>query len=285
MSRIAFITCDRWPGLSRSDELVATHLEARGHTVVPQPWQSGVTALERVDLVVHRSQWDYHHDIAAYREWLSDLEHIGARVVNPVEMVTWNLSKSYLFDLARAGVDVPAMAELGPDDDLRPALGSLGLTRAVVKPMTGASGHLVELVDIDDAERWNIETRSQRAHGSWLVQELVPEVTTHGEISLVYTGGSFSHAIRKVPQAGEFRVNSRFAAHRDLVEPHAAVLTQAGAVIEVLPHTPTYARVDGVPLPDGRFRILELELHEPGLFFDLAPERADTFAAVLDGLL
>jgi hypothetical protein len=38
-----------------------------------------------------------------------------------------------------------------------------------------------------------------------------------------------------------------------------------------------YARIDGVDTRKG-FRVMEVEVNEPGLFFDLAPAAAETFA-------
>ena len=42
-----------------------------------------------------------------------------------------------------------------------------------------------------------------------MIQPLVPEIRTNGEISLMFFGGAFSHAVNKRPQAGEFRVQER----------------------------------------------------------------------------
>ena len=47
------------------------------------------------------------------------------------------------------------------------------------------------------------------ARGDVMIQQLVPEIRTHGEISLMFFGGVFSHAVSKRPQAGEFRVQER----------------------------------------------------------------------------
>jgi hypothetical protein len=41
-----------------------------------------------------------------------------------------------------------------------------------------------------------------------------------------------------------------------------------------------YARVDGVETGDG-FLVMEVEVHEPGLFFPAAPEAALAFAEAI----
>jgi hypothetical protein len=52
--------------------------------------------------------------------------------------------------------------------------------------------------------------------------------------------------------------------------------------LDALPLAPLYARVDGVETAAG-FTIMEVELHEPGLFFPLAPEAAEAFADAILG--
>jgi hypothetical protein len=39
-----------------------------------------------------------------------------------------------------------------------------------------------------------------------LVQPCQPEVLNSGEASLVFFGGTYSHAVRKTPAAGDYRV-------------------------------------------------------------------------------
>ena len=63
---------------------------------------------------------------------------------------------------------------------------------------------------------WNTDKRylrdlaalAARAPGAVMVQPFVPEVLAEGEWSLVFLGGRFSHAVRKRPRGGDFRVQS-----------------------------------------------------------------------------
>jgi hypothetical protein len=52
------------------------------------------------------------------------------------------------------------------------------------------------------------------------------------------------------------------------------------AVLSLIPRPAVYARVDGV-VRDGQFILMELEVNEPGLGLDLAPQSADRFADAL----
>ena len=58
------------------------------------------------------------------------------------------------------------------------------------------------------------------------------------------------------------------------------MLAAARQAIAALPAAPLYARIDGVETADG-FQVMEVEVNEPGLFFDLAPPAAETFAVAI----
>jgi len=110
-----------------------------------------------------------------------------------------------------------------------------------------------------------------------LVQEFLPEIAD-GELSLIYFDGVFSHAVRKRPPQGEFRVNSRFGARRSAEVPSRAVTEQGAAALRTLPELPLYARVDGV-MRDEALIVIEVEVLEPALFLDFDPGSAERFAA------
>ena len=93
-------------------------------------------------------------------------------------------------------------------------------------------------------------------------------------------GGEVTHAVVKRPASGEWRVQSEYggSVSRVPVTPqHERAVADALAPLD---HMPAYARVDLVAI-DGEFHLMELELIEPELFFELAPEAADRFAGLL----
>ena len=62
------------------------------------------------------------------------------------------------------------------------------------------------------------------------------------------------------------------------------IVKSAQRIIEKLPVVPLYARVDGFEC-DGEFRLMELELIEPVLFFKNLPDAAKKFVSHLVKLL
>lgn len=285
MAQILFVTCDRWPTISQSDTLVANALIERGHRVEPVPWQRDFARLQAADLIILRSQWDYHYDMAGFAVWLDHVAAAALPVYNPVPLVRWNLHKGYLFDLQAHGVLIPTTHVLQVGEAPEPIFQQAGWSEAIIKPLAGASSHLVERVKRTDLATWSEQVRSQRADGAWLIQEFRPEIQQTGEWSLIFLAGHFSHAVVKQPSAGEFQLKSQYTDQIRRVTPAPSLLHQAQQVIATLPLLPLYARVDGILSAEGEFLVLELELNEPGLYFTFAPEQAVQFAAVIHAQL
>jgi len=285
MAQILFVTCNRWPNISQSDTLVANALIEQGHRAEPAPWQGDFTRLQAADLIILRSQWDYHYDVAGFTAWLDRIEAATLPVYNSVSLVRWNLHKGYLFDLQARGVSIPTTRLLQVGAEPEPIFEQQGWDAAIIKPLAGASSHLVERVKRVDLANWSAQIRPQRADGAWLIQEFRPEIQQTGEWSLVFLAGHFSHAVVKQPSVGEFQLKSQYTDQIRRVTPAPTLLHQAQQVIAGLPIHPLYARVDGILSAQGDFLVLELELNEPGLYFTFAPEQAVHFAEVIQAKL
>jgi glutathione synthase/RimK-type ligase-like ATP-grasp enzyme len=258
--------------ITKSDRLYAEALQRRGCRVVGAPWDGPQEAFAGATAVVLRSTWGYYRTPDAFRAWVEAMA-VSTRLFNPIGVVRWNLRKDYVGKLAEAGVRVPGTHIVAREAAaVERVFVETGWLRAVVKPLSGASGHSVELL-VRDA----VAAALPRLVGEdLLVQEFLPEIA-EGELSLVYFDGVFSHAIRKRPPAGEFRANSRFGATWSAETPPAAVTEQGEAALCCLPERPLYARVDGV-VRDGALIVIEVEVLEPALFLDFEPSSAERFA-------
>jgi hypothetical protein len=67
--------------------------------------------------------------------------------------------------------------------------------------------------------------------------------------------------------------------------PEPEIIEQAGNVLKTLGELPLYARVDGVIRDNARLIVCEMELNEPALYFQLAPEQASRFAEAIHSIL
>ncbi len=275
--RIVLATCRTKPALTPSDSLLATALERSDATVVAVPWEA-VDPASVAGSVCLRSTWDYHQRWDEFHRWLGGFDGRQGSLWNPLETVVWNADKRYLRDLEAAGVALPRTRwyEPGERPDGARVLREWNLTRAVLKPRISASAvgtYLLGGAQVPSEEEW----QPLEASGS-LLQEFVPEVGTRGEVSLVYLDGGFSHAVRKWPAEGDFRVQERFGGRLERVTPPSHVLDFGDAVLSAVTRPWLYARVDLVETGRGPV-LMELELIEPDLF--LTPEAAGRMAAAL----
>lgn len=243
-------------------------------------WSDPAVDWSTADAVVVRSTWDYHRRYDEFLAWARRVEAV-TRLVPGTDVLAWNGDKRYLLDLA-ADVRVVPTRSVEADGlvaGLRAGLAEHGTV--VIKPRVGASG--VGLVVAEAADDLRLATLTA---GPWIVQPLVESVRSEGETSVYVFGGSAVSQLRKTPPAADIRVQEEHGGATAAVplEPGAAHLAEqaVAAAARRLGRTPSYARVDLLRW-EGRLVVSELELIEPGLYLDLAPENAEAFAArVLD---
>jgi glutathione synthase/RimK-type ligase-like ATP-grasp enzyme len=262
---VALATFVEFPDGWEDDFPLVEALTARGLSVAFVCWDDPDARWPSAGVVVIRSTWDYHRRLNAFLGWA---EYVGSvtTLCNAPSIVRWNSHKRYLVELAEHGVPtVPTelvlageRTALGPGRQLiKPAV-SVGAERTI---RSATQADLDALVATDDV----------------LVQPYVEEVETAGELSIVCVEGRPTHVVRKVPAAGDFRVQEQHGASIDgiPIEPeHEAIVEAALAAVD---GETLYARVDVVPI-DGVLHVMELELIEPTLWLRWHPPAADVLA-------
>ncbi len=277
--RIGFVTSSDYPTLSASDRLLAKELSISGVDVVPVIW-TDASLPDDLDLLVFRSCWDYSEK---YDEFLCFLDKLGDQrvpVANSPTLVRWNSRKSYLIELADAGVRTVPSAPISSPEEVSIAIATLGEGSLVIKPQVGASGRGVQRLSSEDVLEVVKQEAARRSNPQgWLLQKFMSEIR-QGEYSLVFIAGEFSHAVLKTPQPSEFRINTRYRGNVAPVSPATELVEQAQIMLHCLNETPLYARVDGV-LVEGDFCLCELELIEPSLYFTVVSEAVGFAAAAI----
>ena len=279
---VALATCAEYPDLSADDRLLLPALERHGATGVVVRWDDPAARWRNFDAVVLRSCWDYHHRLPEFLRWFEVLEREGARVLNPLPTLRWNVTKSYLRELAAAGVAVAptVWVQMGSTATLRELADAFDAEALVVKP--NVSSTAFETWRFDRARAAEGEERFARLvrERDLMVQPFLPAIETDGELSLVFLGGAFSHAVRKRPRPGDFRVQEEHGGTAEPAAVSAHLVRQAAHALAVAPGDPLYARADGLA-PDGELVVTELELVEPMLYFGLDAAAVDRLAAEL----
>jgi glutathione synthase/RimK-type ligase-like ATP-grasp enzyme len=280
--RIALATYERAPSLAPDDQTLIATLAAEGIDGEPAVWSDDSVIWETFDGIVIRSCWDYHLRGEEFFAWLDRLDASRLPMWNSSSLVQWNSHKRYLLDLAQRGIAtipttiVPRRGAAGAES----IIAAEGWQRFVLKPAVSASGfetHALS-VPLSTTDRQVVERVT--ALGDALVQPFAEEIPRDGELSLMFIDGEFSHSAIKRASGGEFRVQTEHGGSVNPTRVAAPIVEQARGVIEALPEVPLYARVDGIVRGEA-FLLMELELIEPNLFFDIAPGSAERFAAAL----
>lgn len=239
-------------------------------------WDDAAVDWSAADLVAVRSTWDYHRRLGEFLTWARAVD-AGARLLNGAEVFAWNADKAYLRELTTPVVPTELLDDTTLVTGLRDALDRWGTV--VVKPRTGAGGVGVVVVEsVTDPDLEGLTT------GPWIVQPLVESVRTKGESSVFVLDGEVVAQVDKRASGGEVRVHERYggSSHPVAIDPVRAEV--AGAVVReaaaLLDADLAYARVDLMEW-EGRWVVSELELIEPGLYLDVAPDNAALFAEMV----
>ena len=256
---------------------------AWGMELVEIDWRAPLTDFDGMAAALIGTPWDYFDRAGEFLDRLEALDARGVPVMNSPEVVRWNIEKTYLRELAERGA--PTIPTLWFEDAGRPeivaALDHFAAESVVVKRQIGGGALGQHRFSRDDLppEGWRM------GHAT-MIQPFLPAIVEEGEISLIFVGGAFSHALRKRAAEGEYRIQSLFGGREEDWSPSPAELAQAQAVLAACPFAaPLYARIDMVRLPSGELAVMEVELIEPYLYPDQGPELGERLAAAVAATL
>lgn len=276
---VALATSRTMAGLWTGDRLLLDELRRRGVRADPVVWDDDAVEWRGWDALLVRSCWDYHLHVERFAAWLDRLAGEPIRVMNDPALMRWNIHKRYLLDVQRRGARIPPtrLVPRGARRSLAREIQEAGWPSTVVKPAISASGHGARLVVGPPGPDDEREYASLVVGGDVLLQACVPEIRTHGEWSLMFFDGRYSHAALKRAAAGEFRVQMEWGGTVEPAELPPQIVADAQAVVDALGAPATYARIDGADVGD-RLTIMEVELIEPELFLDRHPDAAARLA-------
>ncbi|MGF9760002.1 hypothetical protein AAII07_32885 [Microvirga sp. 0TCS3.31] len=293
---ILIATSSEYPHPTPNLEALVSALKAHGMDAAYLPWKT--TPLETfaaAEAALPLCCWDYYDDPGHFLAWIDTLEARGARLLNPPELLRWNFRKTYLLEMAAAGLPVPRTISLcdASPEAVAQAMEQEGWRTAVLKPVSSQNGHGIRKLGWADRADWSFEATP----GDMLLQEFQEDIGALGETTMTFIDGAFSHAVRRVMKAGEWRANPQYGITYERVEVNRDVIDAARAFVDCLPQTPLYAHVDGLvrsrasdpkvegtfgvnPMldPSSNFMLMELELIDPYLYLEFASGSADVMA-------
>ena len=277
---------DSLAGFEVYDNLVEPYLNNYGVEVDTVSWRDQSIDWNSYDMVIIRSPWDYQDAPEAFLNTLQTIEKSSSNLENSLTLVHWNIDKIYLKQLHNDGVSViPTKWQERLADmplctaKIKTYFEYFQTTEIILKPRISANADNTFWLKAD--QHIEIDKLNKAfADRDFMVQPFVPEVVNSGEHSLFYFNGNFSHAILKTPKRNDFRVQEEHGGQLQAITPSNELKNAAHKcmlAIQKQHAMPLYARLDLVEF-DGEFRLMEAELIEPSLYFNMDDDAPKQFA-------
>jgi len=280
------------------DRLVVDALNRAGVEARRVAWCDKSVVWDATSGALFRTTWDYFDRWEEFSDWLRSTSNV-TELHNSAELVDWNLDKHYLHDLHQIGVSVVPTAFVARQEAalLQEVAAERGWQKVVIKPAVAGAARDTYVVDFSGGAPSLYPDPSQvlSSVGLWnallekqdmLVQPFLQDVTSRGEVSVVWLDGRVTHAVMKRAKAGDFRVQDdhggtvqRIDATPELEQTACDIMQRVLAFCEARGwESPLYARVDLMRGDQGQLLLSELEMVEPELWFRFCPEAADVLA-------
>ena len=250
------------------------------------------------DAVLIRTTWDYQYNCDQFLEWVDTVSH-KTTLHNDGRIIRWNAEKTYLRELESFGAALAPTLWLskGSDVSLQELMIRHDWRRGFLKPVVGATARETHRFEVGTESLKHAQTALSRLlpAESMMFQPYLASVETEGEYSAVFFDGIFSHAVRKIPVSGDYRVQDDFGATDEAWTFSSSDMTCVREAHDILmrfldsrfriTRAPLYARADFLRGDDGGLLLNELELIEPSLFFRHDVRAGKTFASALKARL
>lgn len=272
--------------VSNEDDLLINYLHDKGLIITKEIWNDSAVKWEDYDVAIIKSPWDYFDHISDFYAWLQNMESLNIRLLNPVDTLKWNADKRYLNDIKSAGLNITPTEFLSSSSELELSsyFSTYDCEQIIVKPaVSGGSKNTFKLTK-DNFES-NLPLIKQLIEKeTFIVQPFLKEIETDGEMSFLFFGGKFSHAVLKKAAAGDFRVQATFGGTVHPQNPSPDIILKAKAYVNQFAKDCLYARVDTATI-NGELVLMELELIEPFLFLDTNTNALENYYQALSILL
>lgn len=264
------------------DRLLKEALERLGFKVDRKSWDDSEFDWENTRYIIFRTTWDYFDRFSEFSVWLDHVQKV-TKLINPKELILWNIDKHYLGDLVKEGVPIPPtlFIEKGDKRTITEHLKDLNWDKFILKPVVSGAARHTYLFERNNAEELNPILQELIQNEAMMLQEFQENIYKKGEIALMIFGGKYSHAVLKMAKEGDFRVQDDFGGTLHAHTPNQQEIEIAEACIRACPISPIYARVDIMWDNQGNPVVGELEMIEPELWFRRDPKSADRLAQAI----
>jgi len=242
-------------------------------------WKNEEVNWNDYNSVIVRSTWDYQNDSEKFLNVLEKINNSSAYLENNLDLMRWNMNKNYLYDLENKGIRIVETIwekSFNPNTAFQ-YFDKLKSDEIIIKPNISANA--------DNTFRLTREKLIEKLHDlekifadrEFMVQPFMQNIVDEGEYSLFFFNGEFSHCVLKRPKEKDFRVQEEHGGKFKSVVPSEQQKTIGKNIIDKLAVLPLYGRTDLVRTVDNDFALMELELIEPSLYFNMDSESPTRF--------
>jgi glutathione synthase/RimK-type ligase-like ATP-grasp enzyme len=283
--KIGLLTCDKLPELTLADQQLIPELAKHNIIAKAVIWSDKTINWNVFDYLIFRNTWDYFEKETEFNLWLDQIERLGIKTLNTIEIIKQNKHKFYLRKMEKEGILILPTIFIDKTEHLNLVeIIPKNWKKAVIKPAFSAGSYLTEVFEVKDLEKINVEYQHISSEKELLLQEFIPEIQTLGETSFIFFNKNFSHAVNKKPIDGDFRVQSQFGGKYTLIQPSQELIDKAQKVVNTFDGKLLYARVDGIVI-DSELHLMEIECIEPDLYFDISEGALERFVASIVELI
>ncbi|GAA3969395.1 hypothetical protein GCM10022246_22590 [Pedobacter ginsengiterrae] len=274
------------PTVESEDDKLLLFLKEKGLNIETVIWNDEQINWENYQLAILKSPWDYFDLYEDFKSWLNLLEGKNIRLLNPIDIVRWNADKHYLKEIELAGLNITPSIFINNSDEinLNAFFEKFNTDKLIVKPCVSGGAKNTFKVTIDNVEAVNEKLSLLIQNEDFIIQPFLPEILENGEWSFIFFNGIYSHTLVKKAKQGDFRVQPAHGGSVHIQNPDQALIEIAAEYVKLFAKDCLYARVDGT-FVNNQFLLMELELIEPFLFLNTAPQNYENYYNALKALI
>jgi len=284
MPRCAFLTMVDLSNFECYDNQLVEPMNKNGWACYFVPWDQAETDWSYFDLAIIRSTWDYQDRIKEFIKVLTEIDSSSCVLQNSLNLINWNIDKTYLKTLSQNEVEIVPSLFLDEfsSDELKNCFAHFFTDKLIIKPCISANADDTFVIKESNYLDMLPLLESLFNNRKFIVQPFIESIIDEGEYSLIFFKKKHSHTLLKKPKKNDFRVQEEHGGELQLItNTNNGMLKSAENIINKLPESSLYSRVDFVR-DKGKFLLMEIELIEPSLYFNLKPEAAHTFASIVN---
>ncbi len=266
------------------DDLILNTLKVLGWDCDFVSWESKNIDWDIYKSVIIRSTWNYQEKFKNFIKILNDIDNSRALLYNSIDIVKWNINKQYLKDLKEKEIKiVPSkFYKIFNASEIYKSFSSYNSKKLIIKPCISANADFTYVLDKNSFNDKINTLKASFKNKEFIIQPFIESIKTEGEYSLIFFGDRLSHILLKTPKVSDFRVQEEHGGIlKPILNPEENLIKFGKRVIKNLPEPCLYSRVDIVRY-NNKFVLMEVELIEPSLYFNIDLKSAYRFAKVFN---